>query len=298
MRPYQIISDSACDISPDLLKERGIAVVPFFVSFDGETYYKELYELTPDEFYAKLQGQSLFPKTSQPTIQDYLDVFEPYLRNGQDILCFCLSSNFSGSFQSAVNAKNILAEAYPDAVIEVFDSRNVTGSQHLLVNEAALMQAEGCTIAQQVAVFQQIKDTTKINFTVDSLEHLQKGGRIGKAAALAGTILNIKPIIVAQHGELFPDSKIRGHKKALKTLLEMTRKEIGTQKESYRLLVLYADQSRKEEAESIAAELQADGFPFLQPALAQVGITIGTHAGPTAVGICYIKKHEVILAEM
>lgn len=294
MRTYQIISDSSCDIAPEYIEKTGLGIVPFFVSFDGENYYKEIYELTPNEFYDRINESSVFPKTSQPTIQDYLDVFEPHLKAGKDILCLCLTSNFSGSFQSAVNAKNILSETYPEARIEVLDSRNVTGIQGLLVWEVIRMRDEGYTLNQQLEKINILKETTKINFTVDSLEHLQKGGRIGKAAALAGTILNIKPIIVAQYGELFPESKVRGHKKALRTIMDMTRQEIGDQKEKYRLLLLYAEKERKPATEELANELKAEGFELITPPLAQVGITIGTHAGPTAIGICYIKKHEFI----
>ncbi|MDD4843425.1 MAG: DegV family protein [Anaerotignum sp.] len=294
MRPYQIISDSSCDIAPELIKENELGIVPYFVSFDGEKYYKEVYELAPNDFYDKINNTALFPKTSQPTIQDYLDVFEPYLKEGKDILCLCLTANFSGSYQSAVNAKNILAEAFPEARIEVLDSRNVTGVQGLLVWETIRMRNKGFTLEQQLEKIDALKETTKINFTVDSLEHLQKGGRIGKAAALAGTILNIKPIIIAQHGELFPESKVRGHKKALRTIMDMTRQEIGDKKEQYRLLLIYAEKERKAATEELANELIAEGFEFISPPLAQVGITIGTHAGPTAIGICYIKKHEYI----
>ncbi len=294
MRPYQIISDSSCDIAPEYINKADLGIVPFFVSFDGETYYKEIYELTPNTFYDRINQSSIFPKTSQPTIQDYTDVFEPYLKAEKDILCLCLTSNFSGSYQSAVNAKHILDESYPEARIEVIDSRNVTGIQGLLVWEALRMRDKGYTLDQQLEKIEALKGTTKINFTVDSLEHLQKGGRIGKAAALAGTILNIKPIIVAQHGELFPESKVRGHKKALRTIMEMTRQEIGDKKDQYRLLLLYAEKERKEMTAALAAELSAEGYELIDPPLAQVGITIGTHAGPTAIGICYIKKHEVV----
>ncbi|WMI80219.1 DegV family protein [Anaerotignum sp. MB30-C6] len=294
MRPYQIISDSSCDIAPEYIEKNNLGIVPFFVSFDGQKYYKEIYELTPNDFYDKINETSVFPKTSQPTIQDYMDVFEPYLKEGKDILCLCLTSNFSGSFQSAVNAKNILSESYPEARIEVIDSRNVTASQGILVWEVIQMRDEGYTLDQQLEKIEVLKGTTKINFTVDSLDHLQKGGRIGKAAALAGTILNIKPIIIAQHGELFPESKVRGHKKALRTIMDMTRKEIGDKKDQYRLVLLHAEQARKATTEELANELKEEGFEVITPPLIQVGITIGTHAGPTAIGICYIKKHELI----
>ena len=294
MRQYQIISDSSCDFTTEYIEKLGLGIVPFFVSFDGQKYYKEVYELTPNDFYDKINESSIFPKTSQPTIQDYIDVFEPYLKEGKDILCFCLTAKYSGSIQSAMNAKNILSESYPDARIEVLDSRNSTASQALLVLEAFRMRDKGYTLDQQLEKLEVLKETTKVNFTVDSLEHLQKGGRIGKVAALAGTILNIKPIIIQQNGELFPESKVRGHKKALRTIMDMTRKEIGDKKDQYRVVLLYGERERKAVTEELANELKAEGFEIITPSLIQVGITIGTHAGSTPIGISYIKKHECV----
>lgn len=290
MRPYQIISDSSCDISPEYIDKMNIGIVPFWVSFHGEVYEKEVFELTPTLFYDTLNKTSVFPKTSQPTIQDYMDVFEPYLKEAKDILCICLSSKFSGSYQSAINAKNMLLETYSDAKIEVIDSRNVSASQGLLVWEAIKMRDDGYTLDQVVEKIEILKETTKINFTVDSLEYLQKGGRIGKVAALAGTILNIKPIIVVRDGELFPESRVRGHKKALHTISTMTRNEIGDKKEQYRLVFLYAQQARKELTQELADQFKSEGYEIMNPPLVQIGATIGTHAGPTAIGIGYIKK--------
>ena len=130
---------------------------------------------------------------------------------------------------------------------------------------------------------------------MDSLDFLQHGGRIGKTAALAGTILNIKPIITMKEGELFPESKIRGYKKALKTILEMTKKEIADAKADYRLCVIRAEKEKQEAAMEFVKELQADGYD-VENEVWSVGITIGTHTGPTAIGICYMKKYEKVLS--
>ena len=103
MRPYQIISDSSCDIPADLLPKLNIGIVPYYATFDTINYHKELLDLTPEEFYDKVKEAKVFPKTSLPPIQDYIDVFEPYLKEGKDIVCMCLTAKFSGSFQSANN---------------------------------------------------------------------------------------------------------------------------------------------------------------------------------------------------
>lgn len=293
MKPYQIISDSSCDLPKSLLETLNVGVVPYSVSFDTVTYYKEIWELAPEEFYDEVKAHKVYPKTSQPSIQDYMNVFEPYLKEGKDILCICLTSKFSGSFQSAVNAMNILSESYPDARIEVMDSISVTGTQGLLVYEACRMRDEGYDFDRLRAVLNLQKQTSKINFTVDSLDFLQKGGRVGKASALAGTILNIKPIIVMTDGELFPSGKVRGHKKALRHIIDMTKEEIGAEKEKYRICVIRAERERQAAAEEAAEELRRDGFDVIDE-IWPVGITIGTHAGPTPIGICYIKKHEYL----
>ena len=108
MSAYKILSDTSCDIPVYLLEKLDVTYVPFHVSFDMEHYLKELHDITPDEFYDKINAEHLFPKTSLPSVQDYMDAMEPILKEGTDVFCMCLTSKFSGSYQSAVNAANIL----------------------------------------------------------------------------------------------------------------------------------------------------------------------------------------------
>lgn len=289
MQQYTIVSDSSCDLPEEFLKKLNISIVPYYVSFDKVHYYKELVDLSVAEFYHKVVAEKLFPCTSLPPIQDYYDIFEKELKNGKDIICMCLSAKFSGSYQSAINAKLLLSENYPDRRIEVVDSIMATGGQGLLVYEAAMMQASGYSLDMVVEKCNRLKESARINFTVDSLEHLQKGGRIGKASALAGSLLNIKPIIIMENGELVPINKVRGKKKALQTILDMTLKEIGSHASEYDACIINA--SRGDDVAIIEKTLSAAGISYLKP-IFDVGITIGTHAGPTAIGICYIKRFD------
>ena len=293
MSTYKILSDTSCDIPLPWLEKLDVDYVPFHVSFDQEHYLKELRDISPDDFYDKINAEKLYPKTSLPSVQDYMDTMEAALKAGKDVFCMCLTSKFSGSYQSAVNAANILSESYPDRQIYVMDTACVTGSQGLLVYEACRMRDAGFSLAQLRETLEKQKNTTKINFTVDSLDYLQKGGRIGKASALAGTILNIKPIIIMKDGELHPENKVRGHKKALKTIMDMTRNEIGGEKEKYQVLLIRGEKERQATTEAMQQELMAEGFQVLEEVW-PVGITIGTHAGPTPIGICYIKKYEYL----
>ena len=163
MQPYQIISDSSCDLPDDLRKALGVGIVPYYATFDMVTYHKELIDLTADVFYDKIKESKQFPKTSLPPIQDYIDVFEPYLKEGKDVLCICLTAKFSGSFQSANNAKQILLESYPERRIEVFDSISVTGTQGLLVWEACKMQQEGMDLDTLLAKLEIQKNTNQMD---------------------------------------------------------------------------------------------------------------------------------------
>ena len=138
-----------------------------------------------------------------------------------------------------------------------------------------------------------MKESACLYVTVDSLEHLQKGGRIGKASAMAGAILNIKPIIAMRDGELQPESKVRGSKKALKTIMDLSKEKMGDEKDQYRIILVRGEKERHENAVEMAKELLAEGYD-VQEDVWTVGITIGSHIGPTPIAICMLKKYEAI----
>lgn len=288
---FKIVCDTSADLTPDEIKELNIDTVSFYISFDGVNYEKELSEITIDDFYKKLIDEKLFGKTSMPTIQDYSEVFEKHLKNGDDIICICLSSKFSGSYASAVNASKILEEEYPERKITVIDSTQVTVAEGLIVKYAVDMQRKGFSYEKTIETINKVKETARIYFTVDSLEHLKQGGRIGKASAFAGALLNIKPVIVMKNGELIPEKKVRGHKKALQTLVDYVKEDLMKEKDQYeiQLINVIKDDSIK----FVTEELTFLGFKITEPPVI-LGSTIATHAGPTVVGICYIKKYEYL----
>lgn len=293
MSTYKILADTSCDIPASLMAEKEITYVPFNVSFDQETYLEELKDITPDEFYDKINAEKLFPKTSLPSVQAYMDAMEAALKEGKDVLCLCLSSKFSGSFQSAVNAGNILSESYPDRIIKVMDTTCATACEGMMVLEACRMRDAGMDIGTVAEKLDALKETARIFVTVDSLEHLQKGGRIGKASAMAGTILNIKPIIAMKDGELHPESKVRGSKKALKMIVDMTKDNVGDEKDQYRIIFVRGEKEREATAAELANELRAEGYDVVDDVWT-VGITIGSHIGPTPIAVCMLKKYEFV----
>ncbi len=295
MKEYQIFADSSCDLPDSLLKEHNIRLIPYYVSFDRDVYYKENEDITKEEFYKKLEIGHATPSTSLPTVQDYINKFKEALNEGKDVLCICLTQNFSGSYQSAVNAKLILEEQYPAAKLQIIDSIQATGGEGMVLLQTAYMKNAGFSLEEAVERLQAIKPTARIMFTVDTLEYLAKGRRIGKAASLAGDILDLKPLIQLKEGELIPYSKIRGRRKSLDKLLIMMQEYFNETHEhmnDYDFCIANATTSN--DANYLQTQLeQIIGRRITYPVF-QIGVTIGTYTGPGGIGICFIKKYNCV----
>lgn len=291
MKDYVIFSDSSCDTPQELLKKYDINLIPFYVTFDQETYYKENIEISNEEFYQTLQKKGVFPKTSLPSVQDYLNKFKQVIKQGQDILCICLAQKFSGSYQSAVNAKLILEEKYPGVNIMVIDSIQATAGQGMLLLQAAYMKQAGYSLQDCAQCLEELKTTARIMFTVDTLEYLAKGGRIGKVTSLTGNLLNLKPLIQLKDKELIPYSNVRGRKRSLDKVLYMVEEYFEETKESFDDYdFCIANSTTLEETLMVQQRLEKlIGRPVEYP-IFQIGVTIGTNTGPGALGICFIKK--------
>ncbi|MBS5793261.1 MAG: DegV family protein [Clostridiales bacterium] len=290
MNNFVILSDSSCDLPEDLKKEYNIDVVPFYVSFDKENYLKENIDININDFYKKVTNEKIIPKTSLPSMEDYSNYFKKHLENGVDILCFTLCSELSGSYQSAINAANIMLEDYPDRKILVIDSKKATVAQGLLVIEASKMQKAGFSLEETYEKMESLKQEGIIIFTIDSLEHLQKGGRIGKASALAGSLLNIKPILLLLNGVLEPHSKVRGRKKSLSEVLKIFDEYINEDISKYQIAIAHA--YCKDEAIELEKALNEKYNINLSYPIFDIGITVGAHTGATAIGIGFIKKFD------
>lgn len=289
MQNYVVIADSSCDLPAEYLDTHEIKLVPYYVTVDGQNYKRESIDITSDEFYKALEERKVYPKTSLPPTSDYINVFTPPLEQGLDILCICLTSKFSGSYQSAHIAKDMLHEKYPNRKILIVDSILCTGGQGMLVQAATQLREQGKSIEETKGIIEEIKHRTRLIFTVDNLEYLQRGGRIGKVSAVAGSLLNIKPIIVMRNGELVPQAKIRGRKKAMDEVIEIATKETEGVREQYHFSLLHtnslADLHSLGDALSHRWGALGTGLP-----ICRIGVTIGTHIGPTVVGIACMPK--------
>ncbi len=219
---FHIISDGSCDLPTELAQEKNITVVPFYVSFDDEHYLKENVEIGIRDFYQQMvDRKGVYPKSSMPSIQDYQEAFLPFAQAGIPVICICITTKFSGSMQSALNDRALLLEKYPQAEITVIDATINTVLQGQYVLEAARLRDQGVSYTDTVTRLEEIKHTGRIFFTVGNMEYLKHGGRIGKVAALAGSVLDIRPVITLKQGEIFPSGADRGRKRTTKKALEL-----------------------------------------------------------------------------
>ena len=185
----QIISDGSLDLSRELTRERDILVVPFYVSFDGETYLKEGVELDIREFYQRMVDHpDVFPKTSMPSVDDYYQVFLPLAKQDVPMICICITTKFSGSMQSATTARDMILEEYPKARITVIDAEINTVLQGLYVLEACRLRDLGWEYDRMVKRLLAIRESGRIFFTIGNIDYLKHGGRIGKVMGIAGSV--------------------------------------------------------------------------------------------------------------
>lgn len=296
-KPFQIISDSSCDFTPEFAAEHDVKIVPFYVSFDKETYYKEAEELPVRELYQRMvDDPELFPKTSLPSIEDYINIFEPFVKEKMPVICICLTSKFSGSFNAANNAMNILLDDYPDAQITVIDSTLATVVQGLLVAEAVRMRDNGISYEDAIEHIERIKATGKIIFTTADISYLKTGGRLGKLMSIANNALKIKPMILLKEGELFPFGVARSRKKSLDKVIDHAKKtltELDGSIDEYVIVTGYGYD--KEEGEHFRDALLENMKTYTNVEkleLFQIGATIGTHTGPHPIGMGFIKRYD------
>lgn len=277
----KIVTDSTAYLPADYVQAHDIRVVPLYVHF-GEEAFKEGVEISDEEFFARLKRSPALPTTSQPSAGDFKQVFQEWAEAGHEIVTLTISSKLSGTWNSAMAAKEML----PAAGISVIDSLSTSGGLQLMVY-AAVEAAESGASRQEVAkLVQEIVPKINLFFVVDTLEYLAKGGRIGNAKAFLGTLLKVKPILALQEGVIEPLEQVRSKRKAQARLLELVEEAVGDRGPEAKVAVVNA--LVPEEAVALGRELQRRlGCP--EPIQSNLGPVIGTHTGPGLVGVaCYV----------
>jgi len=297
---FKIISDTACDYQLEYAESVGIILVPLYVTFDEKTYYKDLYELTTEEFYQKIINNKIFPKTSLPSVQDYIDTFLPYVQQNIPTVMITISTVFSGSYNSARIAANQLKEEYPDAKIEVINSQLNSAAQGLLVYEAYRMNRDQVDFDTAVKVLRKLTGIGTVVFTIESLDYLKKGGRIGKLAVLISGALSIRPTIYLKNGEINLAGVSRTRKKSIQSVLEHVKKYFASRNidpHTYDISVGASNrfEERDELRKNIEAALGIQCVESLERFDLRVGMVTGCHTGAYTTGIGIMPKYETIL---
>ena len=274
----KIVTDSTCDIPQSLAEELGITVVPVYVQFGSKTY-RDGVDITHSEFYDRLQHFPVHPTTSQPSPQDFIDVYKNLSKDADGIISIHIANKLSGTVNSALRGKDIVA---PDCPIEIIDTQSVSMGIGLILVKAAQI-VETCTDFQQaVEQIKQLSDRIHIWALFDTLKYLAMGGRIGKGKALLGNVLNIKPLLTLKDGEFLPAAKARSREKAIDILYGYVEKTGNVEDIS----VMHS--TSPDEAKALAERLEV--LCGKKPKIARLGPALGVHAGPGALAIALMTS--------
>ena len=278
MEKIKIITDSTLDIPADLIREKDIEVLPLLINFNEESYLDGVEINTPDML-EKIEKENIFPTTAQITPNRFEEAFRKYLDQGYKVLAILISSEMSGTYQSACIAKNMIES---DDVV-VIDSRNVTSGLGLLALKACSLRDSGATLQQiEEEVINTIpKIKCVLNF--ESLENLVKGGRLSKTAGTIGSVLGLRLILEIKEGKMAVKDKVRGNKKALKKLIaEFENADVNLEEPIVLLEIL-----NEEVYQALKKYFEEKEIQYID---AKVGCSVGIHSGPKACGIFFIEN--------
>jgi DegV family protein with EDD domain len=275
----KLITDSLADINHDVAKDLGITVVPVYVRF-GEQVYRDRVEITTEEFYHRLVHDSAFPTTTQPTPQDFIDAYTKLSEEADEILVVNLSSKLSGTYQSALQAKEMFGGK---CRIEVIDSQLVVMGLGLVVIAAAKAIKAGANLDEAAAMVRRAMPISHSIMYFDTLKYLAKGGRIGKAKGLLGALLSVKQVLTLKDGEVSPQTRVRTRASGINYMYDYVAGFSGIEE----LAVEHA--TTPHEAEKLADRL-SDIFPREKIYISTVSPVIGAYVGPQVLSISILEK--------
>jgi DegV family protein with EDD domain len=279
-----LVTDSASDIPPELAKQHGIRVIPLNVMIN-DTTFKDGIDIQIDEFNKYMFEEDILPKTSQPSPTEFLNVYQEIINQGDSIISIHISSKVSGTLNSATQAKAMLGTLPENQFIEIIDTKLASIPVALIAIEVAqsLKTNPDWDFQAQVSVAETITSKTSVYLAIDTLEYLEKGGRIGKASALLGSLLRIKPILSMSDGEVVPISKSRSLSQSIQRLTHIAQ----SAGQLHAVAIIYnTNYTLLDEIEHQIA-LQNPEITVIR---SRFGPVVGTYVGPNAVGIAMITK--------
>ena len=282
MSKVAVVTDSSADIPPCIAETQGICIIPLKVLF-GQQVFCDGVDIASEQFYRKLRESEVLPTTSQPSAGDFVQFYSEVGQSAESIVSIHISGALSGTIESACAAR---AQIGPSVPIHIIDSRSTSMGLGFMVLAAARMAADGLDAPQIVPQIHALIPRMNVLFVVDTLEYLHKGGRIGGAARLLGSVLNMKPLLHIHDGQIDALEKTRTKQRAIARLLEIMKDRIGGA-EAVHIAVVHAD--AEEEALALKEEIEAR-FQCKELYLCELSPALGTHGGPGVVGAGFYSE--------
>ena len=287
---FEIVTDSACNLSEAMIDELGVHILPLTFMSDGEQFQSYLKGETTDlkQFYTMMRAGKVFT-TSLPCMADTETLFRELLESGRDVLYIGFSSALSGTYETTRLLLSELAKQFPERKVLTVDTLAASAGQGLIVWYAAKMAQEGASIEETRSWVEDNKLKVAHWFTVDDLMYLLRGGRVSAVSAYAGTVLNIKPVMqVSDEGKLVPMEKLRGRKKSLNALVDHMEKTVARPASKHLVFVTHGD--CLEDAEYVETEIHKRFGEDVEVAINYVDPVIGAHTGPGLVALFYMAE--------
>jgi DegV family protein with EDD domain len=288
----KIIADSTCDLSQEIIEKYNISIVPMVINIDGQEF-KDRFDIQIDEFYNKLETYQNPPTTSMPSPDSFIACVKEAEEQGfSEFLCICMSSGTSGSYQSAMIAKDTYLSRYKESEIcfEVIDSVSMSHGSGWLVMKCAMLLESGYSLDQLVHYCESVKYRIKHFLSVDDLENLIRSGRISGAGAIIGKVLNIKPIMTMKNTKGVVVAKKRGRKQVLSYYIEQFIEHVDYEQTNFVIIGYTSDVHRAENLRiklQNATEFRGDIY------IMQMGVAVGTHVGLGGLSMYFVEKpHE------
>ena len=276
--PIHVVTDSTADIDPARAAELGITVVPLFVVFGNESL-RDYIDISRQQFFDRLGHDPILPTTSQPSAAMFEEAFAPAAARGEDILCITISSVLSGT----INAARAAAERIAGVRIELFDSMNAAGGLQFFVEDAARMAADGASMEDILAHLTAMRDRTPLYATLPDLSHVQRTGRIGRAAAVLGGLMKIVPILTLEAGAVVSRSQVRTFKRARETMVDLIcSDEKGPAPARFRVIHTQAPELATQMRDRI---VERNSGREISIDIVEAGPVIAVHAGAGAIGV-------------
>ncbi len=283
--PVKVITDSTSYIPDEILRDLDIKKVSLYVSFEGETV-REL-DISNEKFYRMMYEENI-PKSSQPSVGDFVNTMKEIIGAGNSVVGVFISSKMSGTYQSAVMAKEMLLEEYSNAEIEIVDSRTNCMELGLAAINGARAAKQGKTVEEVIEAIKNSLKRSRFIFIPESLKHLSKGGRIGKASALIGSLIQIIPVLTVEDGVTSVLEKVRTRKRAILRMIEKVIED--TARYGLREVIVHHINCISE-ARNIAGLIEEK--LNVKPLIVDIGPVVGLHVGPGSVGIVYSTEKEM-----